>query len=305
LKISTQEYLKSAIEIPGTRVWRDPSGKIYCGEIGVYNAQFLDLTAITAKVVMEEVLGLARPEYILRNICRVVGMPKLVGTYIVGTKYSADEKVPPLVEAELKKQTYVELNFALWKNVVHVALADEEQAIAVIDVMRTHSADAAGALAASENSQIKVIAEAATAIAGADWGDSTKNPYDDIGAVQEVVEAAGYPVDFMAANPRVWGDFFSNAFVKGSAVGVRLPTGRIFDVPGLPGVRGYSDFSLTNTICLVGSSRAPALVFAEGPTTSAKYRNEAAGFDAFIIRQWLEPKLAVSTAIRKLTGVHA
>ena len=43
----------------------------------------------------------------------------------------------------------------------------------------------------------------------------------------------------------------------------------------------------------------------EGPTEAARYRDEKAGYDAYIIRQWLEPKLVLGDAIRELTGVHA
>lgn len=76
-------------------------------------------------------------------------------------------------------------------------------------------------------------------------------------------------------------------------------------MPGLPGVTGISDTVLTNTIALVGSLAAPALVLGLGPTESARYRDEKAGYDAFIIRQWLQPILVQSGAIRRLTGVHA
>jgi len=109
----------------------------------------------------------------------------------------------------------------------------------------------------------------------------------------------------MAAHPLVWGDFFSNPFVRGTLVGVKMPAGRVFPVPGLPGVTGYSDNAILNTICFVGSRAAPALVLGEGPTEAARYRDEKAGYDAYIIRQWLQPQLVLSDAIRELTGVHA
>lgn len=43
----------------------------------------------------------------------------------------------------------------------------------------------------------------------------------------------------------------------------------------------------------------------DGPSESACYRNEPAGYDAFIIRHWYHPQPVISGAIRKLTGVHA
>jgi hypothetical protein len=70
-------------------------------------------------------------------------------------------------------------------------------------------------------------------------------------------------------------------------------------------VQGYSDFACLSTSAFVLSRAAPALVLGEGPTEAALYRDEKAGYDAYIIRQWLEPKLVLAGAIRELTGVHA
>jgi hypothetical protein len=41
-----------------------------------------------------------------------------------------------------------------------------------------------------------------------------------------------------------------------------------------------------------------------GRVTLLEYRDEKAGYYAYIIRQWLEPKLVLGDAIRELTGVH-
>ena len=53
-----------------------------------------------------------------------------------------------------------------------------------------------------------------------------------------------------------------------------------------------------NTSCYLMSSDAPELVLGEGPTEAARYRDEKAGYYAYIIRQWLQPKLVLGDAIR-------
>lgn len=165
--------------------------------------------------------------------------------------------------------------------------------------------DAGRGLAAAENDQVKDVAEAATGISGHDWGTSV-NPYDDIAAAMDAVKP--YPVDFVAANPLAWLDFFSNSFVKGTNQPVQTPQGLmggVFAVPGMPQVKGVSDASLTATIALVGSTQAPAILHADGPTESARFSNELAGYDAYVVRHWLQPQISVANGIRKLTGVHA
>jgi len=232
-------------------------------------------------------------------------MPKLVASVDVATKLTGVEKVPALVEAEISAEAYTRTNFDLWKNVAHVVVSDEAAKKAAHDIVNLQIADAAKEIARMENSQIKTVAETATAVAGADWGTQTNNPFDDIGGVMDAIEGNGFPVDFIAADPLVWMDFFSNAFTRGTAAGVQIPVGKTFAIPGLPGVTGISDTILTNTIAIVGSLAAPAIILGQGPTEAARYRDEKAGYDAFLIRQWLQPILVQANAVRKLTGVHA
>ena len=241
----------------------------------------------------------------MRNVCRVVRMPNLTARVDIATALTGVEKVPPLVEAEISAEAYTKVDFDLWKNVVHVVISDEAAKKAAHDIIGLHTSDAAKEIARMENAQIKAVMDTATDVAGADWGDSTKNPFNDIGGVIDTIEGNGYSVDFIAADPLVWMDFFSNEFVRGTARGAELPRDKTFPVPGLPGVTGISDTALTSTSCFVGSLSAPALILGSGPTEAARYRSETKGYTAFIIRQWLQPKLVLSSAIRELTGVHS
>jgi hypothetical protein len=292
------------------RVWRSAeSGRYYKqAESREFEAQMItpgDISAIEAVTILDEVLGLARPQYVLRGVCRPVRMDALTARVDIATALAGKEKVPPLVEAEIVAEAYTVVDFDLWKNVVHVAISDEARKKAAHDILGLHVSDAARDLARMENKQIDEVLDGATDVAGADWGDTTKNPFNDIVAVMATIEGAGYPVDSIVAHPLVWGDFFGNPFVKGQLQGEVLPGGRVFSVPGLPGVTGYSDFACLNTSAFVLSRTAPALVLGEGPIEAALYRDEKAGYDAYIIRQWLQPKLVLSGAIRELTGVHA
>jgi hypothetical protein len=292
------------------RIWRSPQANSYYRQTQsrVYEAQLIspgDIANVEAVTILDEVLGLARPSYTLRGICRMVRMDTLTARVDIATKLAGREKVPPLVEAELSAQDYTPVEFDLWKNVVHVAISDEAVKKAAHDILGLHVSDAARDLSRMENKQIAEELATATDVTGADWGTSTNNPFDDLVATITTIEGNGHPVDWVAAHPLVWGDYFSNPFVRGSLQGVQLPAGRTFQVPGLPGVTGYSDSQLTNTSAYVGSGAAPALVLGEGPTEAVRYRDEKAGYDAYIIRQWLQPKLVIGDAVRELTGVHA
>jgi hypothetical protein len=264
-----------------------------------------DISDITAVSVLDEVLGLARPDYLLRNACRVVRMNSLTASIDVATKFTGEEKVPPLVEADIKAQSYTRISFDLPKNVVHVAAADESIKKASHDIMGLQIGDAARELARMENAQIADALEATTNTSGgSDWGGAN-NPFNDIGTAEDDLYANGHKADLIAAAPAVWRDFFSNDDVKGQLSGLQMPSGKIFDIPNLPGYKGLSDAELTNTLALVIATKSPGAVLGEGPTEAAKYRSETAGYDAYIIRQWVEPKIVNNDAIYKLTAVHA
>lgn len=271
-----------------------------------------DISDIEKSVILDEILGLAWPQYTLRNICRVVTMDALLMRMDIATKFTGHKKVDPMEEADIKKDAFTAVNFDLWKNVAHVVLSDEAIKKAAHNMMDVHLMTAARDVPRMENEQIAAIVEAATASsAGSDWGTitsgrSANDPYLDLQTAFDAIEGTeGHEPTHMAAHPRVWSEFFGNDFVKGQLQGKRLPTGKIFDVPGVPGFTGVSDWGLTNTQCLVVSQTAPAVVLGKGPTELAEYRNEAAGYDAFVLRDWLEPKIVQQGAIYELTGVRA
>jgi hypothetical protein len=304
----------------GSRVWRDSrSGQIYKASVpGVFEAQAIlpeDISAIEAQVVMEEVLGLARPRYTLRNVCRVIPMVQLVANFDIATKLTGQEKVPPMVEAEISAEDYSRVAFDLWKNVVHVVVSDEARMKPSHNVLALNTEDAGKELPRMENKQIAELLASATEVAGSDWGARTtppindNDPFADVTGVMATLESTGYYVDFMVMHPLGWADFITNSYVKDlvhAGIARVGPAGGEFTLPGFPTVRCYTDYGCTpNTSAFLGSSQAPAIVLGNGPTESARYRNEKAGYDAFIIRQWLQPQIVLSAAIRELTGVHA
>ncbi len=274
-----------------------------------------DISDVQAVTVLNEVLGLARPQYTLRNICRVIPMDNLTQRIDVATAIAGKEKVPPLVEAEITKESYSAVNFDLWKNVVHVAMADEAQMKSAHPLLQMSISDAARDVARMENKQIAEVLEAniTEKVSGtvyADWGAqtsgvSTTNPFTAIIASVNYIRGKGYPVDFMAMHSTIFGKFIQNTWVrdlvKAGMATMAQNTGA-FTLPGYPTIRIIVDDALTETPTgsvgpIVGSTAAPGPVLGKGPTMAAQYRNEKAGYDAYIIRDWLEPKVALDDAL--------
>jgi hypothetical protein len=313
------------------RAWFDPStsniyqGKIEDGSHVIFNARntkqaalpsLSDISAVNIAILLQEILGLQRPVYNLRNACRIINMNALKATIPIFTKPTATEKVPPLTEASLEEAGWTSITFSLWKNVTHIVISDEIQKTANVDVFGTQTRDAAGALAASENKQISAAfaaAGGAQPAASGLWsalasGRSEYNPYVDIIGAMTTIATAGFRPTSVVMHPTGWSAFFGNDFVKGQLAGAVYPDlskGGGFPIPGLPGVTGYSDFFILPTTSCYVLDPVSAIILGSGPTEAARYRNEAAGYDAFIMRQWLQPQTGVTTAIEEITNVHA
>lgn len=269
-----------------------------------------DISAIEATVVLDEVLGLATAEQRLRQLCGVVRMPELVMSVDVGTLRTGSEKVPAMVEAELNADAYVPTSFELWKNIDHIAFADESVKKARHDIVRLHTQKTARVLGAMENSQISTVLTDLTDQTGADWGDksggeSVNSPFDDIGAAIATIMGLGYEPDKIAMGPLAWADFVGNTHVQKSIQAGMVKIGDSIALPMFPTMQLVVDNALTSTVCYVLDSKAPCVMLGEGPTEAEKYRHAPAGFTGYVVRQYLQPKMVLADAGREITGVHA
>jgi hypothetical protein len=263
-----------------------------------------DIADYTSLTVLERVLGLYTPQAVLVNACSVEPTDTLELTVDVATKFEAQEDVPDLVEADLKKMDYTPVSFDLLPNIVHVAVGGKAARQARRNVLVRSIEHGAKALAKSKNSQIKTVLESGTRTgAGGDW-TSTDNPYDDIDTAITSIEStyeAGEANTLVAPRP-VWTAFWSNAYVKGEAQGVKFPTSKVFPVPGLPGFTGIMDNAITAQSMVV-CDRSQYVVLAQGPIEAEGYRSATGNFNAWIIRDWKQPKLAVNDAGYEITAV--
>jgi len=208
------------------RVWRSSINQTTYKQLNptTYTAAAITpsyIADIEAATILDEVLGRARPGYKLRQLCRPIRMDNLAARIDIATALTGQEKVPPLVEAELASESYTSVEFDLWKNVVHVVISDEAAKKAAHDIMNLNVDDASRDLARMENKQIAEIAEACSekvsGTAYSDWGamttppDSDTNPFTAIQASIEYIESKGYTPDFMALHPSLWGKFVTNS----------------------------------------------------------------------------------------------
>ena len=271
-----------------------------------------DISGIQTVRVLDEVKSQKWRQFRLEEAVQKAPMPDLVGKVdYISTKLAATAKAPELSEPEIVDSAYTRVSFDLWQNVVHIAKGTKALRSSSHPIMDIDIQQASRALASTRNTQIKTVFEAADGgTAGADWGASssgvsTNDPYVNINTAIDDIMGNGFQPDIIALDPQVWQEFLSNTWVKDTRQQIiQAPQAQTIQLPGNPDLQVVIDTAMTATIAVVCEKNGWGLL-GEGPTEIARYKNDAAGYEAFIIRDWLEVKAIDANAIYKLTGVTA
>lgn len=268
---------------------------------------------IKSIVVLNEVLSKGWRQYNMEKTVRKVPMPDLTGKVdYISSKLAAQQKVGELVSADIDGSAYTRVAFDLWKNVVHIAKSFEAQKKSFHNIMSIDIEQASRGLASARNEQIVTVIEAADAGAsGGDWGaasttgQSDIDPMVNIQIANDVINTGGFVPNIIAMGPLAWQEYQSNSFTQETAQRWNQKAGTTeVALPGFPTLQVIIDTGMTATIALIADTQEWGIL-GEGPTEIAKYRNEAAGYDAWIIRDYLEILEINDVAIEKLTGVTA
>jgi hypothetical protein len=277
-------------------------------------------TAVDLVNVLNQVIGLEQRQYRLREMCQVIPMDPLKMTLDIAEGFPVQKKVPPLVSADLKKLSWSNVDFDLWKNEGKVMVSLESQLKSRHPQMQIHIQQCAVGLAEAENEQIAEVAETCTekvsSATYADWGATTAgvsnaNPLPvitaHINAIEKVVKL---PVDVFALHPTLFDKFIANTNVRnlvwaGMAKFNETERTGTFKLPGRPQVRVITDFNLTETPDsdsgpILASTAAYGLVLGEGPTMGVQYTDNDIHGEVYDILQFLEPKLVRDTAMSKI-----
>ncbi len=264
---------------------------------------YSDVDEFEAEVIVEDVMEVARQEYNLRELCRVVSMDKLEGTIrMIDGPVEGSEKVGELEEAPLDSADFAEVNFNLWKNVAHVAISNEAQHRDSVNVFELNVTDAGRELARMENKQIAEEMEEADDVSGSSWSDDSNEPKQDLFKAKKEIKANAFNADAVAMHPDVYADMVTNDnvgddFERGSDENV---SGEVANYAGLD---IYTDNELPDGSAFVLDRTAPAMVLGEGPTDENSSDLGSRFGREYAIAKYIQPKILKSDAIRELTGL--
>ena len=225
----------------------------------------------------------------------------------IGTKLVGEEKVPEFVEAAMDAQAYTDLDFACWKNVVHVGSSVEAELASRINIMNQQIRDAANAVARMENKQIgeALTGVGQTEIAAADWS-STNDPLSDILDAVIAINTNDWMATTIIMSLQVYKAFSTNDDVKSAYQrGATIEKGHIPSVIGLEIILDNKlgwDATAGNESAVILDKAGPNGAYADGPTIVTRYNGNARFMDAYAVGKFIHPKIALAECGRELTS---
>lgn len=264
---------------------------------------------VQAKIVLSDLLGFARPAYKLDAACRLVPAPELVKTVGVATKGTGQRNVPELTESEITGSVPVPVAIDCHPNEYHIVITDKAARSGAWDMLGNYVQDGAGEIAHMRNQDIKDALDGATDLAtGENWsssssGVSTYNPLTKIGSTYDTLAALGYPPNFIAMYGSDWGNFLTNTHIQGLVLArmLDLGGGTRLALPGYDDVAILVDYTLSAASAFLGNNRG--VILGDGGTEAVKYRNDLKRYTGYLIRQYLDVKIADANSVRNLTGI--
>ena len=275
------------------------------------NIDATSLANITVIDLLQEVIRREWRDFNAIHAVRRLPVPKLQLNVPITNKFGASKKVPELVQADQKSNTFTQAQLRLWKNVISIYESDESRLKATIEPMQFEIDQAAGALAQAANEQIVTAIEGLTTqAAGGDWGTMTSNadfnlynPLNDLVDAVVTITSNNFRPDTLCAHPKVISDYLSNTFIHAATRPDDREFSGVFDLPKMPSIKTVVDVGFTSTVATIFDSRT--MLLGEGPTIAESFRDPYRGADGYIIRQFLQPLKTTNDAGRKITGVSS
>mgnify|MGYP003648447404 CR=1 FL=1 len=275
------------------------------------NIDSTSLNNITVVDLLEQVVRKEWRDFNAINGVRRIPVPRLQLDIPITNKFSANKKVPELAQADQKSNTFTQAQLRLWKNVVSIMESDESVLKANINPLEFEIEQASGSLAQSANEQIVTEIESGLATqAGGDWGAmvtagdfSNRNPLNDLVEAVDTIVGNHFRPDTCTMSPRVISDYQSNTYIHASTRPDTRQISGVFPLDKMPNINTIVDVGFTNTVACVYDKRGALL--GEGATVAESFRDVFRASSGYVVRQYLQPKIATSDIGVKITGVSA
>lgn len=271
-----------------------------------------------ANVLTNVLFGVMEKDYVLQTALRVINTPYIEIKLDTWTGFDIKTDIPIGAEIPSDQGAYTRQTIVLKMDGAHIARYDElDMKPFYHDIWRDNLENIGRRMVKAKAQKVATELETATGIASADWSafttdHNTTNPATAIaGAAAAIIANDGRPSK-TALDPLVLQEYLTNTNINSPIQGTQrlggtaelndIVSGAAFTTT-LPkvGLSAFVDSLMTDTVLVIWDDEA--VILGQGPTGTARYRDEHHRAEGYYAKDYNVVKIVQSGKIRKLTGI--
>lgn len=271
-----------------------------------------NFSAINITNVLAQLRGIEERNYVIQDSVSQLNTQLLEGRIDVEAGFDVHKNIPLGAEIPTNQVTYTSVTFKLPMLGAHVARYNEMNYTNLEHDPYRNSINRIGKRVIKAKAEIvkDAITAATVSTSGSSWiaysgGDSTANPYVDIGTASDAIVAANGNPDTAVMNDRTFRAFNSNTWVRGSTEvsrGNSVQPGITKTIAlGGTGLTAYVDSLISNNEVYIFDKEA--IIFFQGPSAVASYEDVHHRAEGYYYYEWCSAKIIENAKIYKLTGI--
>lgn len=269
-------------------------------------------SAINITNVLAQLRGTEERNYVLQDAATNLNTSLLEGRIDIEAGFDVHKNIALGAEIPSNQVTYTSVTFKLPMLGAHVAKYNEMNFTNLEHDPYRNSINKIGKRVIKAKAELvkDAITAASVTSAGSSWiaysgGDSTNNPYVDIGTASDaIVNANGNP-NTIVMNDRTFRSFFSNTWVRGSTEATRgnSPQPGVTKTVALPGtgLQAYVDSLISNNEVYVYDKEA--IIAFQGPSAVSTYEDVHHRAEGYYYWEYFYAKIIENSKFYKLTGI--
>jgi hypothetical protein len=283
--------------------------KRHAGIMAPANFSGIEVTNVLANVLF----GVNEKQYIMQNAVQVRQTPYITMALDTWTGFDVKVDIPIGAEIPTDQGSYSRQTVTLKMDGAHIARYDElDMKPFYHDIWRDNLENIGRRMVKAKAQKVTTELETCTGISAGDWAayttdHSTRNPLTDLLTASAVITGNdGVPAK-VAMDPLIYAEYLTNTHINSPTAASPDAVNQTFTATAfqttLPkaGFTAFIDSLVTDTIVIVWDN--DAVLLAQGPTGTARYRDEHHRSEGYYAKDYNTVKIIQSGKIRKLTGL--
>lgn len=308
------ELYTSKFQAPAEDYWKHIGRMASVGRTAASGGMMVpeNFSAINITNVLAQLRGTEERNYVLQDAVTNLNTSLLEGRIDIEAGFDVHKNIPLGAEIPSNQVTYTSVTFKLPMLGAHVAKYNEMNFTNLEHDPYRNSINRIGKRVIKAKAELvkDAITAATVTSAGSSWlaysgGESTNNPYVDVGTASDAIVAANGNPNTLVINDRTFRSFFSNTWVKGSTEPNRgnSPQPGVTKTTQLPGtgLTTYVDSLISNNEAYIYDKEA--IIGFQGPSAVTTYEDPHHRAEGYYYWEYFYAKIIENAKIYKLTGI--